>query len=294
MENYLHELFHEIFLHGILDTLKILPFLFATYLLMELLEHKASDKVRTALERSGKAGPLCGGLLGVVPQCGFSVAGANFYTGRVITLGTLVAIFLSTSDEMLPIMISGKLGAGEIFTILAYKCAVAVLVGFAIDLVMRLTRRHDSSHHHIHEMCEDGNCHCERGILRSALHHTLTIGVFLLLVTLAINALVFFIGEDKISAVMYDRPFISHLISAMLGLIPNCAISVALTDFCIQGFITAGTMLSGLFSGAGVGVLVLFKMNKSIKENLLVVSILVICGLLFGMLFDLIFPSFLL
>ena len=280
-----HEIYEEVLLHGLLDTLKILPFLFLTYFLMELIEHKASTKTRAFMERSGAAGPAIGGILGAVPQCGFSAAAANFYTGRVITLGMLISIFLSTSDEMLPIMISGKISAGAIFAILGYKAAVGILVGFAVDILLRLLRK-GKEPINIDRICEEDDCHCERGVLFSALHHTATVGSFVLIITLLINALVLFIGTDRLAAVMYDKPFISHAIAALIGLIPNCAVSVALTDFCIQGFITAGTMLSGLFSGAGVGVLVLFKVNKRPRENFAVISILVVTGIVFGLLAD--------
>ena len=279
--------FAEVFLHGFLDTLKIIPFLFITYLLMELIEHKASDKTRAFMEKSGPLGPLAGGILGVIPQCGFSTVGANFYTGKVITLGTLIAVFLSTSDEMLPIMISGKISAASIFTVLGYKAAVAIAVGFLIDLVLKLTKKSER-HINIDEICTDENCHCEKGILPSALYHTLTIGGFIILVTIVINILVYFVGSEKIASVLYDKPVISHLIASVIGLIPNCAVSVALTDFCIEGFITGGTMLSGLFSGSGVGLLVLFKVNRNIKNNLLILGILILSGSLFGLLFDLI------
>ncbi len=284
------DIFREIFLHGFLDTLNIIPFLFVTYIFMEFLEHRASDKVIRALKKSGKAGPLIGGALGVIPQCGFSTVGATFYSTKIISLGTLLAIFLSTSDEMLPILISGKMKFGQIATILIYKVLVAVLAGFIIDGVTKLLKLRGDSPSSIHNLCEKDNCHCENGILRSAIHHTLTIGLFLLIVTVALNALVFFIGSERIASIMYDKPFVSHLISAVVGLVPNCAMSVALTNFYVEGFITAGTMLSGLFSGAGVGLLVLFKTNKNIKKNITIVGILISVGVIFGAIFDLIYP----
>lgn len=287
MDTLLHGIFHDILLHGVLDTLKIVPFLFVTYLLMELLEHKASDKVFSLLSRCGKAGPFIGGALGAIPQCGFSTVGSNFFSGKIITLGTLIAIFLSTSDEMLPILISGSLSPLQIFTILIYKTLCGILVGFLIDLIIRLTKK-DKTETKIHELCEESGCNCEGGILKSALHHTLTVGAFLLVITLTINALVFFVGSESLASILYDKPFISHLISAFIGLVPNCAVSVALTNFYIEGFITAGTMLSGLFAGAGVGLLVLFRMNKNLKENLFIMGILVLSGVIFGMLFDVI------
>ena len=288
-EGLISEIFNEIFLHGLLDTLKIIPFLLITYILMELLEHRASERLLGALQRSGRAGPLFGGLFGCVPQCGFGAMGASFYSTRVITIGTLIAIFLSTSDEMLPILISGKLDTLKILVFISYKAIVGIAIGFLVDFLVRLFKKSESDSS-IHELCEGENCHCEKGIFRSALHHTLTIGLFLLIVTISINALVFFVDEESIHRIMYDKPFFSHLISALLGLIPNCAISVALTNLYVEGFITAGTMMSGLFSGAGVGLLVLFRTNRNSGRNLMILAILVLSGLIFGMLFDLIYP----
>lgn len=281
-----HAIYEEVLLHGILDTLKIVAFLFITYLIMEFIEHKASDKTRTLLWRSGSFGPALGGLLGAFPQCGFSAAGSNFYTGRVITLGTLIAIFLSTSDEMLPILISGKISLAAIFAVLGYKTAVGILVGFAIDFILKLLHR-ERQPINIDEICEEDNCHCERGIFFSALHHTLTVGGFVFIITLAINALVLFVGSESIAKIMYGRPIISHVIASLIGLIPNCAVSVTLTNLCIEGIITAGTMLSGLFSGAGVGLLILFKVNKNLKENLIITAILILTGTAFGFIADL-------
>lgn len=278
----------EIFLHGLIETLKIIPFLFLTYLLMEFIEHRAGDKAEKFMQRAGVFAPAVGGLLGAVPQCGFSTAAANLYAGRIVSVGTVVAVFLSTSDEMLPILISGSIPFGRVALIVLYKTAVGIFVGLLVDLVMRLLNRKQEKIN-IDAICDEDNCHCERGIWYSAFHHTATISLFILLITFAINALVFFIGEENLGAIMYNKPFISHLIAAIFGLIPNCAASVALTRLCTEGLITTGTMMSGLFSGAGVGMLVLFRVNKKPKENLLIVCIVVVAGILFGMLADLIF-----
>ena len=177
----------EVLLHSLIDTLTILPFLFLTYVLMELLEHRASDKMRRAIEKCGPLAPLAGGALGMVPQCGFSSAAASLYAGRTISLGTLVAVFLSTSDEMLPILISGKAPIGTILTLVLSKAAIGIGVGFLINGILRLRGYKHASH--IHELCEAEGCHCERGILISALYHTLTITLFLFLATLAIDTL---------------------------------------------------------------------------------------------------------
>ncbi len=285
-ENIWGRIGEEVFLHGLLDSLKIIPFLFVTYLIMELIEHKASAKTRSLLIKSGSFGPLACGIIGTVPQCGFSAAASNFYTGRVITLGMLISVFLSTSDEMLPIMISGKIPAKAIFAILGYKVAASILVGYLVDLVLRIMKK-QRKEIDVNRICEDEGCHCEHGILHSALYHTVTIGAFVLVVTILINGLILFVGTERLSDIMYDKPFLSHIIAALIGLIPNCATSVLLTDFCVEGFITVGTMLSGLFSGAGVGLLVLFKVNKRPRENLLIMVVLVCAGVVFGFIADL-------
>ena len=275
----------EVLWHGFLDTLKLISFLFLTYLLMEFIEHKASGKTLGFIKKAGPLGPLPGALVGAIPQCGFSAAAANLYTGRVITVGTLVAVFLSTSDEMLPILVTGGFPATDILIILAYKIIVAIAVGFVIDGILRLLGK-KREEINIDELCDADDCHCERGILHSALHHTATTGLFILLVTLLINAAIFFIGEDALASVMRDTPVISHAIAAVFGLIPNCASSVILASLASEGIITAGTMMAGLFSGSGIGILVLFRVNKNWKQNLAITALLVAVGFVFGLLAD--------
>ncbi len=278
----------EVLIHGIIDTLVLIPFLFLTYLLMEFIEHKAGDKTLLFMKKSGSYGPLAGGVIGIVPQCGFSSVASNLYCGKVITTGTLIAVFLSTSDEMLPILIGNSdIKFKTILFILLYKVAVAIAVGFAVDLVFHLLKK-DNETINIDELCDNDNCHCEKGIFHSALHHTVSITLFILLCTIFINIAVFLIGEENLVAIMYNKPVLSHIIASLFGLIPNCAVSVALTEFYTSGFITLGTMLAGLFSGAGVGLLVLFKVNRDIKRNLVIVGILLTAGALFGLLADII------
>lgn len=276
----------EVLLDGLLDTLNILPFLFLTYLLMEYIEHKASEKLNLFMKKSGALGPAVGSALGAVPQCAFSAMASNLYTGRVITLGTLIAVFLSTSDEMLPILLSGSVSIGKIFLILGYKAAVALAVGFAIDLTLRILRKEQCID--IDRICEEDNCHCERGILYSALHHTVTISLFIFAVTVIINTLVFFVGTDTLSA-LGDWAFgLSHLLFAIIGLIPGCATSVAISTLGVHGIISTGAMLAGLFPGAGVGVIILWRQNHNKKENLIIMSTLVAVGFFFGILADII------
>ena len=281
------EFLGEVVIESVIDTLKLVLFLFLTYLLMEFIEHKAEDKTRRLMERSGVLGPLIGGLFGVVPQCGFSAAAANLYTGRVITLGTLIAVFLSTSDEMIPVLLSGGIEPWRLVLIIIYKTGVGILAGFAIDLALRLMRRGGESIN-IDELCDNDNCHCERGILHSAIHHTLTTSGFILLSTLTINTVVFIVGTDRLSDIMVNIPVLSHFIASLVGLIPNCAVSVVLSQFAVSGIISYGTMLSGLLTGAGVGVLVLFKVNRRPRENIAILGLLVLFGTVFGALSELI------
>ena len=278
--------FDEVILHGLFETLKIIPFLLIAYIVMELIEHKASDKVRAFLTRSGSLGPLVGGALGAIPQCAFSAVASNLYAGRIITFGTLVAVFLSTSDEMLPLLIGSGADPVRIIVIICYKLTVGIAVGFLINLYLRMTKGKRRPIN-VEDICEEEGCHCEKGIFISALIHTAKITVLILLVTLAVNCAVYFIGADALGAVLGKLPGIAHLISAFIGLVPGCATSVALTSLAISGVITDGVMLAGLFSGAGIGLFVLLKVNKSWRENLVIMTVLVLTGFAFGLLYDL-------
>jgi hypothetical protein len=284
------ELITEIFGHGILDTLNLVPFLFVTYLLMEYIEHKAESHTADFIRKSGGLAPVVGGLAGSFPQCGFSAMAANLYSGRLISLGTLVAVFLSTSDEMIPILISGKISAPSIFAIVFYKTVVAILCGLLIDLILR--RRTTEKAHEENMTCHE-HCHCHDGIFRSALVHTLKTGLFILIVNLSVNGLIFFVGEEAIGGILYNSPFISHLVAAVFGLIPNCAASVVLTTLATDGLITGGTMMAGLFSGAGIGLAVLLRENRPRRANLAIIFIVVAIGCVFGFLADILFPNLL-
>lgn len=281
------EFLDEVVLHGVLDTLKVAVLLFLTYLLMEFIEHKASAKLQRVMRQSGKYGPGIGSLIGALPQCGFSAAVANLYTGRVVTVGTMIAAFVSTSDEMIPILVSGDVKIGTIVSIIVYKILIGMAIGFAIDALMRKLGKHEEVN--IDAICENDNCHCENGILRSAAHHTLTVGAFVLLITLVLNALLFSVGDEVLRASVLSIPFVSHVICALVGLVPNCAVSVALAKLCVTGIISTGAMVSGLCSGAGVGLLVLFRMNRDRKQNLVILAILFAVGVVFGLIAEL-FP----
>lgn len=265
--------------HITIDTLKLVPFLFLTYLLMEALEHKAGEKTHNVVKKAGRLGPVVGSLAGALPQCGFSAAASNLYAGRVITLGTLMAIYLSTSDEMLPIMISEKVPFATILGILGIKVFVGMMAGLLIDVV--LSGRGDD-HHHIHEMCEDENCHCEKGILVSALIHTLHITIFILLINFMLELLLNTIGEEVLGQMILNRPIVGQLIAGLVGLIPNCASSVVITQLYLEEALSLGAMMSGLLVNAGIGVLILFRVNKDRKENIKIVCLLYVIGVLAG------------
>lgn len=349
METFAEILPHA-FEHAFIDTLKLVPFLFVTYLAMEALEHYASSKSIAAVRRAGTAGPVIGALLGVVPQCGFSAAAATLYSARVITLGTLFAVFLSTSDEMLPIMIAAQAPAGFIAEVLAIKALCGLIAGFAIDVVLRL-RHHAVEAMRIRDLCERDHCGCDdesdspsvlfdtrrehgegaadraydsdsglsRGeereaelacasserpehghdhahernhshghahgfgaIAKSSLVHTLQVTLFIFLVSLALEIVIDGVGEDALASFISANSNLSVVVSAIVGLIPNCAASVVLTELYLEGALSTGAMLAGLLVSAGVGLLVLFRANRPMHENFLIVAGLVACGVVFG------------
>ena len=220
MMEFLHLLLHTAW-HSLLDAARLIPFLFLTYLLMEFLEHREGERTERYLRNAGKVGPLVGGALGILPQCGFSAAASSLYAGRVITSGTLIAIYLSTSDEMLPILISSAAPLSFILKILATKLIVGMVCGFAVDLIARKRGKQSADASQIDAMCERDGCACEGGILRSAIKHTLQIGLFVLLFTFLMNLAVELIGEDKLGAVLSGRPVIGNLLAALLGLVPS-------------------------------------------------------------------------
>lgn len=271
----------EIIEHTLEDSLKLIPFLFLTYLAMEALEHKAGVKTQQLVRKAGRLGPLFGAAAGILPQCGFSAAASNLYAGKVISMGTLIAIYLSTSDEMLPILISEQAPPGLILPVLLTKAVIGIAAGFLVDLLFR--RKED---HHIHEMCEQERCHCEKGILRSAVSHTLQITVFILLITFGLNLILHNGGEQILGGILLNRPILGPVIAAIVGLIPNCAASVLLTQLYLEGILSIGSMMAGLLVGAGVGLLVLFKVNHDKKENLQIAGILYLVGIVAGIVID--------
>ena len=309
MEDIAHIIGH-VLEHSIEDTLYLIPFLFVTYLAMEWLEHKAGDKAEEAVRRAGAAGPVVGALVGIVPQCGFSAAAATLWAGRVITLGTLFAVFLSTSDEMLPIFLAEQVAPMTILKIMGVKLMIGMVMGFVVDAAVRLARR-DREKLRIHELCERDHCHCnddceaceqqpelaydfehdeehechhEGGsILRSALKHTVQVTVFIFIITLVLDGALELVGEDALAAFLGSNPVLSVLGSALVGLIPNCAASVVIAQLYVEGALGAGAMMAGLLVSAGVGLLVLFRTNRGLRQNLIVLAGLWATGAFWGL-----------
>lgn len=287
----IHTIFH-LLSHPFLDTLKLIPFLFLTYLFMEYLEHKTNDKIERIIEKNEKAGPLVGGLLGIIPQCGFSSIAANFYSARIITMGTLAAIFISTSDEMLPIFIASAVSPAVIIKILAFKLAAAVIAGFLIDAVLKRPVSHEH-HDDIHHLCEVQRCNCGGGsIFRSAAKHTVSISIFIFILMFICSILIALLGVETLSDRFFGIPFIGELTASLIGIIPNCASSVMITQFYLEGIMPAGPMISGLMMNSGVGLAVLFKMNRNLKENLTITVLLFILSVMAGFIVSLLNITF--
>lgn len=256
---------------AIWDTLRMLPFLFGAYLLMEWLEHRSGERMEGMLAQARRLGPVTGALLGCVPQCGFSVAAAQLYAGRVITMGTLVAVFLSTSDEAVPLLLGDPSRAAVLVPLLALKAAVGVLAGSLIDRTVAAGQKPQAQG--IHDLCE--HCGCEEGaILPAALRHTGGIALFILAVNLLLGWATFLLGEERLAALLLSHSILQPMMAALLGLIPNCAGSVLLTRLYLSGAVSFGSLAAGLLSASGVGLMVLLRQNPRPGENLTVAGIL--------------------
>ena len=313
----------DVLTESVIDTLKLIPFLFLTYLAMEVLEHSASHHVRAAVEKSGKAGPVVGSILGALPQCGFSAMAATLYAGRVVTAGTLVAVILSTSDEMIPVFVAHQESPTRLFGILALKVIVGIVAGLLVDVALRMLHRTGDGHPHIHELCERAHCHCEDvegengsaeaeaqtaaagehddvarehahghdhhghglwPIVRSALVHTVQVTVFIFLVAFVFGLLIEGVSEDAIGELLADHPVRATFIAALVGLIPNCGASVALTELFLDGTLAAGPMVAGLLVSGGVGLLVLWRTNADLRQNAAVTGVVYAVGVAVGLL----------
>lgn len=344
------DLLIDILLDAGKDTLSLVPFLLVTYLALEALEHVAGDRVNGAIMRAGAAGPVVGSLLGMVPQCGFSAMAATLYAGRVVTLGTLVAVFLSTSDEMLPLLLAEQVPVQTMAMLLASKALIALVTGFIVDAAVRGLRRNVRAHaairrtvlgtavnpahancahddhtggdiidevaeagvsaDHIHELCERDHCGCDEdedehghgyghehghehghshegapllSIIRSAISHTVQVSVFIFLVTLILVAVLETFGESTIEQFLRGNETLAVLGSALVGLIPNCSASVVITQLYLEGALQLAPMLAGTLISAGVGYLVLFRTNRSARENALFLAMMYVIGAGWGL-----------
>ena len=276
----------DIILDTLIDSLKLLPFLFIAFLIIELVEHKLNKQTKELVSKSGKVGPLIGSLLGLFPQCGFSVMATNLYVTRIITLGTLISIYLATSDEMLPIMLSQKIAFIEILKLLGIKFICGMIWGFIIDLLFNKMSMKKNVNY---EICDEDHCNChEEGVIKSTLIHTLKTLLFIILVTFLLNILLHFIGEDNLSKLFLKNSIFGPFISSIIGLIPNCGASIVITELYLNGAISLGAAMSGLLTGSGVALLVLFKENKNIKENISILGLLYGIGVISGIIIELI------
>ncbi len=275
----------DILLDGIIDTLKLMPYLCITFIILEFLEHKMNKKNESILKNSKKVGPIIGGALGGLPQCGFSAMASNLFSSKVITKGTLIAIFLSTSDEMLPIMVSKKVELSLLLRIIGFKVLIGIIVGLIIDIIFY--PKEEKSIKEITHLCEEEHCDCNNhGIIYSSIIHTLKISFFILIVNILLNILISKIGEDNLSNILLNKNILTYFLASFIGLIPNCASSVILTELYLQNMITIGTLLAGLLTGSGIGLLVLFKTNKNFQENIKILATIYLVGVILGIIID--------
>lgn len=271
----------DIIIDTIIDSLKLIPFLFVAFLIIEFFEHKLSHKSIKKLQKTKKLGPLFGSLLGAIPQCGFSVLATNLYITRIISLGTLIAIYLSTSDEMLPLLIAEKADISIILNIIIIKIIIGMLFGFIIDLIIPKKQTEN------YEICDHDHCDCSHSLVISSIKHTLKTTLFIFITTFILNLTIHYIGEDTIKNIFNQNNFFTPFIAALIGLIPNCASSIIITELYLSNILKLSSALAGLLSGSGVGLLVLLKSNDNIKESLKIIAILYLISVFVGITLEL-------
>lgn len=280
----------DVIVDTLIDGLKLIPFLFLAFLIIEIIEHKLTGKSKKIISKSGKFGPVVGSALGIVPQCGFSVIATNLYVTRIISLGTLISIYLSTSDEMLPILLSENVEMLTILKILGVKFVIGILYGFIIDFIFRKKEKEEEVNYSI---CEDEHCHCDckngkGGIIKSALKHTGNTILFIAIISFILNVVLEFWGEEFLSKIFLKDSIFGPLVSSLVGLIPNCGSSVMITELYLNNAISFGSTIAGLLTGSGVAILVLFKTNKNLKENLAILGTLYGLGAVTGIIIEVI------
>lgn len=275
----------EVFCDSLLDTLKLIPFLFITYIVLGMIERMASTRSQMIIANAGKVGPLWGGMLGAIPQCGFSAVATYFYVGRILTFGTLISIYMSTSDEMLPILISEHASAATIAKIIGVKIVIGMISGFACDIVLRLIKKEPEIPEEF-EVEMNAGCNCTGGLLLDSLIRTIKLFFFIFVISLVIGILIYFAGEEALYSLFSNLPVIGEFAAGIIGLIPNCAASVAITQLYLEGIIGAGPMISGLLVSAGVGLLILVGENRNLKENAVIIGTLYVLGVLWGIIVE--------
>ena len=273
----------DIIIDTSIDGLKILPFLWIAFGFIELLEHKFGKQSKKIIEKSGRFGPLLGGILGCFPQCGFSVMVTNLYVTRIVTLGTLISVYLSTSDEMLPILLANGSDMVVILQLLLTKVVIGVIAGIIIDLFF-----HQKSEQQSYDLCEQEHCHCERGIFISSLKHTIHTLVFIVVVSFLLNLLMYNGGEEYLRGIFQNNSLLSPFWASLIGLIPNCGASVVITELYLSGVLSFSSAVAGLLTGSGVALLVLFRMNKNFKENVRILLLIYLIGAISGLLLEIV------
>ena len=283
MTEFLHELMHHLMHHS----LTLLPFLFVTYLIMGAIERMAGEKTQRLIVKAGKVGPVWGSICGAFPQCGFSAAASYFYVGRAITLGTLISVYMSTSDEMLPILISERVPAATIAKIVIVKVLIGMISGFLVEFFFGwLGRKNKMPKDFVLHNSTTCSCSHNHNLFVDALKHSIRIWFFILVISIGIELIVHAIGENTLAVLFSDIPVLGQMIAGLVGLIPNCGASVVITQLYLDGIIGAGPMMSGLLVSAGVGLLVLYKENHHIHENILITAILSTISVGWGVLFQ--------
>lgn len=268
---------YDVILDTILDNIKLLPFLFIAFLIIEFFEHKLSHKTEKTIKEAGKLGPLLGSLLGAIPQCGFSVLATNLYITRIISLGTLIAIYLSTSDEMLPILLAEKAPINTILSLILIKIGIGLVFGFLIDLLVKKQQEKENF-----DICKHDHCDCEHGIIIPTIKHTVKILFFIFIITFLLNSAFHYIGENNIKHLFDKTNFFTPFIAGLIGLIPNCGSSIILTELYITNILPLSSALAGLLANSGVALIVLFKSNDNLKENFKIIALLYTISVISG------------
>lgn len=274
----------DCFIDGLIDTLKVFPFLLISFYIIEILEHTINSNKR--LESSGKYGPFLGSLLGIIPQCGIASIATNLYVTGIITLGTLISVFLSTSDEMIPILLSEKVSIKLILIILGIKLVVGLVSGLLIDLVYP---RKIKSHY---EICEEEHCHCDDHKFISAFKHTINISFFILVINVLLNMVFNYGLNDYLSSLLLKDSIFSPIITSLIGLIPNCASSIVITKLYLASSISFGSMIAGLLTNSGIALVVLFKTNRNLKENINIILLTHFIGTVIGIILNILHIAF--